>query len=153
MLNTENHLLLTIPLSRIGNSALVGGKGSTWVPQRNSIFLAFAFGWAEELECDRIYIGANIMDFEGYPDCRPEFFTAIGSALNLAGQRYIQIVATLIKMDKAAIIKEGTQLGIPWEFTWSCYRGKDIACGKCDACKKRLTGFREAGLEDPLEYE
>lgn len=160
---------VSIPLDELVESALTGsseiptgveeGIPSTWVPQRNSIFLALAFAYVETVGADAVYIGVNSLDYSGYPDCKPEFIQAINKALNLASKRYveggkpIEIVAPLQYRRKAEIVLLGKQLGVPFERTWSCYRGGEKACGKCPSCLLRLEGFKTAGFEDPLEYE
>lgn len=156
-------------LSMLVDTALTGQKeiptgGSTgipttWVPQRNSIMLALAFAYAETVGADMVYTGFNIVDYSGYPDCRPDFVSAMERSLNLASKRYretghgIGIITPLIKKSKAQIILIGQTLKVPWELTWSCYRGGEKACGKCDSCLIRLGGFQEAGVKDPIDYE
>ncbi len=153
----------------------------TYVPARNTIFLSFALAWAEVLEAETIFIGANAVDYSGYPDCRPEYLKAFEKMANLATKVsveenfHFQVKAPLISMTKAEIIKKGLDLGVDYSLTWSCYdpqekqqgtRGKTISktphashltsyvqlvpCGKCDSCRLRHKGFREAGLKDPL---
>ena len=128
---------------------------STYVPGRNIIFLSFALSYAEAKGADVIYIGAHSQDYSGYPDCRPEFYQAFmkmakaGTKRGVEGKP-IRIVAPLIHNNKAQIIKIGSALGVPFELTWSCYRGKRAPCGKCDSCYFRAKGFREAGIKDPL---
>jgi len=130
----------------------------TYVPARNTIFLSLALAWAEVLEADAIFIGANAVDYSGYPDCRPEFIEAFERMASLATRRGVegppvQIRAPLLKLTKAEIITKGAELGVPFELTWSCYRGGEKACGRCDSCLLRMKGFSEAGLADPVEYE
>lgn len=143
----------------IPQEGLSNGIPSTWVPQRNSIFLALAFAYAETVGADFVYTGYNIVDYSGYPDCRPEFVRAMQSALNLASKRYVEtgrgigIICPLIHKSKADIVKLGNKLGVPFEKTWSCYVGGERACRKCDSCLIRLEAFKKAGLVDPLEYE
>lgn len=128
---------------------------STYVPARNTIFLSFALSWAEALEASAIFIGANALDYSGYPDCRPEYFEAMedvfqrGTKAGVEGES-IHIVAPLLSKTKAEIVRWGRELGVPFEHTWSCYEGGDVPCGACDACLLREKGFREAGLTDPL---
>lgn len=135
------------------------GIPTTWVPQRNSIFLALAFSYAETVGADMVYTGMNIVDYSGYPDCRPDFVQSMERSLNLASKKYretghgIGIITPLIKKSKAQIILLGTTLKVPYTLTWSCYNGRDRACGLCDSCRLRLKGFQEAGLKDPIEYE
>jgi len=168
-LGVERHKVFDIPLDSLGGSSLfkkdeipiteVEGTPSTWVPQRNSVFLAIAFGWAETLGCDEVYIGTNVVDYSGYPDCRPEFIGAMCNALNLASKQYVEegkeirIEAPISRMSKAEIIKKGIELGVPFKDTWSCYKGEEKACGLCSSCLIRIKGFKELGMKDPVEYE
>ena len=132
----------------------------TYVPARNTIFLSYALALAEVVGASNIFIGVNALDYSGYPDCRPEYIQAFERMANLAtragveGSTRITIRAPVISLNKAAIIKLGTSLGVDYSATTSCYdpgaRGE--ACGRCDACQLRLKGFSEAGLEDPIEY-
>jgi len=166
------HKFLDIPLSDIGRSSLLHGgeeipdheEGeigedipSTYVPARNIIFLSYALSYAESIEADAIYIGATARDYSGYPDCRPEFYEAFekmaakGTKRGVEGDP-ISIEYPLIDMTKGEIIKKADEIGVPLHLTWSCYRGEEKACGECDSCKLRLKGFKEAGLEDPIEY-
>ncbi|MDF5722424.1 MAG: 7-cyano-7-deazaguanine synthase QueC [Rhizonema sp. PD37] len=129
----------------------------TYVPARNTIFLSFALAYAETIRAERVYIGVNALDYSGYPDCRPDYIQAmqevfrLGTKLGREGVA-IAIVAPLIHLKKTEIIQLGNQLGVPWELTWSCYLGGDIACGVCDACRLRLAAFAELGLVDPIPY-
>jgi len=131
---------------------------STWVPQRNTIFLAYAFAIAELENCNAVVAGMNVVDYSGYPDCRPEFLKAFERAGNLASKRFvkekkrIKIFAPFVKLKKSEIIKVGLALGTPYKYTWSCYSGKIPACGRCDSCRFRLSAFREMGVKDPLTY-
>lgn len=128
---------------------------STYVPGRNIIFLSFALSFAEAIGARAIFIGANAVDFSGYPDCRPEFYQAFvraakrGTKTGVEGKP-IQIVASLIRKNKAQIIRLGKQLGVPFKLTWSCYRGGKQPCGECDSCYFRAKGFQEAKIDDPL---
>lgn len=137
----------------------VEGIPSTWVPQRNSTFLALAFAYAEVIGAGSVYIGVNHVDYSGYPDCRPEFIDAMNRSLNLASKRYVEtgegigIIAPLQFLTKAEIIRLGASLGVDFSKTWSCYRGEMRACGRCPSCLIRLAAFRELGLDDPIEYE
>jgi 7-cyano-7-deazaguanine synthase len=129
----------------------------TYVPARNTIFLSFALAWAETLNAQRIYIGVNALDYSGYPDCRPDYIQAMQEVFRLGTKQGIEgnpisIVAPLINLKKTEIIKLGNKLGVPWEKTWSCYAGGEIACGLCDSCRLRLAAFKELGLKDPLSY-
>ena len=131
---------------------------STYVPSRNLIFLSIASSIAESVGADTVFIAANSVDFSGYPDCTPEFIAAFQKALDVgtkAGKegRPIKVMAPILRMSKAEIVREAARHEVPLELTWSCYEGGVKACGRCDSCLLRLQGFREAGLEDPLEYE
>ena len=130
----------------------------TYVPARNTIFLSFALAYAEVSGANDIFLGINAIDYSGYPDCRPEYLEAYTHMANLATKASIQdgrrmhIHAPLLRMGKADIIRKGTELGVPYEYTWSCYEGAELACGTCDSCLLRLAGFAEAGLKDPVAY-
>ena len=132
----------------------------TYVPARNTIFLSYALAWAEVLGSSDIFIGVNAIDYSGYPDCRPEFIKAFENMANLATaaavKRKIQyrIHTPLISMTKSEIILKGTELGVDYSLTHSCYEPDEQgrSCGRCDSCRLRLKGFAEAGLKDPLEY-
>ncbi|MCP3690961.1 MAG: 7-cyano-7-deazaguanine synthase QueC [Planctomycetaceae bacterium] len=133
----------------------------TYVPARNTVFLSFALGWAEELGAADIFLGVNALDYSGYPDCRPEYLAAFETLANLAtksatqdGQR-TRIHAPLIDMTKAQIIEAGLKLGVDYSMTTSCYdpAPKGTACGECDACLLRLKGFAENGIDDPIRYQ
>ena len=170
----KEHLVLKMELDRIGGSALTDESIEvpenrdeehmaedipvTYVPARNTILLSYALAYAEVKDCDAIYIGANALDYSGYPDCRPEYYRAFEEVARLGTKRGvegrpIEIKYPLIEMSKAEIIRTGMELGVPYELTWSCYKGGERACGVCDSCRLRLKGFREAGYEDPLDYE
>src|SRR3989338_8505405 len=128
---------------------------STYVPGRNIIFLSFALSCAEAIGAGNIFIGANAIDYSGYPDCRPEFYRALVKAVNLGTKAGVEgqgfnIFTPLIKMTKAKIIKLGMRLKVPYELTWSCYQGGKHPCGRCDSCLFRAKGFQEAGAADPL---
>ncbi|MFA6709718.1 MAG: 7-cyano-7-deazaguanine synthase QueC [Candidatus Methanomethylophilaceae archaeon] len=130
----------------------------TYVPARNIIMLSVAVGLCESTDSDRIFIGANSVDYSGYPDCRPEFFSAyekmikVGTKAGVEG-RPIKIETPILKASKADIVRLGKKLKAPLHLTWSCYEGGEKACGKCDSCQLRLKGFHEAGFEDEIEYE
>ena len=151
--------LLSGSVTEVPTAGVKEGIPSTWVPQRNSIFLALAFAYAETVDADMVYAGFNCIDYSGYPDCRPEFVDSINKALNLASKRFVEtgrgigIVTPLIRLSKSEIILLGDKMGVPFEDTWSCYLGGEKACGVCDSCRIRLKGFKEAGIEDPIEYE
>ena len=133
-----------------------GGQGipATYVPARNTIFLALALSYAETIGARAIFIGANALDYSGYPDCRPAYYRALQRVARLgtkagAAGRPIQIVAPLLRKSKAQIIRLGKRLRVPFELTWSCYQGRRHPCGCCDSCLLRTLGFREAGFPDP----
>jgi 7-cyano-7-deazaguanine synthase len=170
-LGAAKHLIVPIDLRPFGGSALTAeidvpktgvGEGIpvTYVPARNTIFLALALAWAEVLGSSDIFIGVNAIDYSGYPDCRPEFIAAFERMANLAtkagveGATRVQIQTPLIKLSKSAIINLGRDLGVDFRLTHSCYDPdeRDRPCGLCDSCRLRLKGFAEAGIADPLEY-
>ncbi len=173
-LQAKRHIILKLDLNFFKNSALLGENSdsiaenkiedigseipSTYVPARNTIFLSIALGYAESIDADSIYIGANAVDYSGYPDCRPKYIQAYQKMANLATKRaikgnQIKIEAPLLYMTKSDIIKKGLELKAPLECTWSCYKGKDKACGKCDSCQLRLKGFKEVEKKDQIDYE
>ena len=130
------------------------GIPNTYVPFRNAHFLAIATSWAEVLGASKIFIGAVCEDSSGYPDCRPEYYTAM-NALIQAGTRpetKITVETPLISLMKRDIVQRGSELGAPFQLTWSCYRETEVACGVCDSCALRLRAFQEAGVEDPVIY-
>jgi 7-cyano-7-deazaguanine synthase len=149
---------IDVPKNR-AESEIAAGIPITYVPARNTIFLSYALAWAEVLGAPDIFIGINALDYSGYPDCRPEFVTAFENLAKLAtksgmvGQRF-RIHAPLISLSKAEIIRRGTELGIDFSLTHSCYdpTADGRACGRCDSCQIRLKGFHEAGLRDPIAY-
>jgi 7-cyano-7-deazaguanine synthase len=131
------------------------GVPSTYVPARNTIFLSFALSFAEAIDAGVIFIGANSIDYSGYPDCRPNYFKAFQQMANLATKkattrRKIRICVPLLRMTKAQIIKAGLGLSVPYELTWSCYKGRINPCGCCDSCRIRAKGFKEVRELDPL---
>jgi 7-cyano-7-deazaguanine synthase len=150
--------MIDVPKNR-AESEIAAGIPITYVPARNTIFLSYALAWAEVLGAPDIFIGINALDYSGYPDCRPEFVTAFENLAKLAtksgmeGQRF-RIHAPLISLSKAEIIRRGTELGIDFSLTHSCYdpTADGRACGRCDSCQIRLKGFHEAGLRDPIAY-
>jgi len=170
-MQVQEHKIIPIDMSGIGGSALTDmqiavpetetqGIPVTYVPARNTIFLSYALGWAEVLVADAIYIGVNALDYSGYPDCRPEFIDAFKKMANLATKvgvegHIIDVETPLIDLSKAEIIKRGLALGVDYSKTISCYQaGHDgEACGRCDSCRLRLKGFRDAGVEDPTLYQ
>jgi 7-cyano-7-deazaguanine synthase len=175
-MGAADHLILNIDLDKIGGSALttdtnvpkdrpaeemVSAIPQTYVPGRNTIFLAYAMAWAEVIGADNIFIGVNALDYSGYPDCRPIYIEAFEKMANLATRagteekRSLTIQAPLLHLTKGEIIKKGVGLGVDYKATHSCYDPSQDgrACGTCDACHLRLKGFAEAGLEDPLSYK
>ena len=173
-LEADEHRVIEIDLRAIGGSALTtdqpvpkdrseaerrGGIPPTYVPARNTIFLSLALAYAETVEAGAIYIGANVLDYSGYPDCRSEYLQAFERAARLGTKtgvegRGIEIRAPLLTLSKAEIIRLGVSLKAPLHLTHSCYdpaAGGD-ACGRCDSCRIRLEGFRAAGLTDPAVY-
>ncbi len=127
---------------------------STYVPARNTIFLSFALSFAEAIKAQAIVIGANALDYSGYPDCRPTYFQAMQKMANLATKagvegKKIKILTPLLHKTKAQIIRLGKSLKVPYHLTWSCYRGGAKPCGTCDSCLLRAKGFREAKIADP----
>jgi len=147
-----------VPKSR-SEEEIGRGIPPTYVPARNTIFLAHALAWAETIPAGHIFIGANAIDYSGYPDCRPEFIALfetlanVGTKAGAEGSR-IQIHAPLIKLSKAEIIRKAVELNIDLSLTHSCYdpTPDGRACGECDSCQLRLKGFREAGVTDPIKY-
>ncbi len=162
--------IIRLDLGNIGGSALTdlslavpeqesSGIPITYVPARNTMFLAYALAWAEVLDAGAIYIGVNALDYSGYPDCRPAFINAFQQMANLATRagvegRGVQIATPLIAMSKADIIRTGHALGVDYILTVSCYQAdaQGKACGKCDSCRFRHKGFQEAGVPDPTSY-
>jgi 7-cyano-7-deazaguanine synthase len=148
---------IAVPLGR-SDAEMGQGIPVTYVPARNLIFLSFATAFAEVIGSDDIFLGINYQDSSGYPDCRPEFLESFQQTANLAtkagteDRRTLRYHAPLLYMTKAAIVREGTRLGVPWELTWSCYEGGEVSCGQCDSCQLRLKGFAESGFTDPLPY-
>jgi 7-cyano-7-deazaguanine synthase len=168
----RDHVVVRVDLGHLGGSALTdpawdlprGGEGPsgipvTYVPARNTVFLALALGWAETLEARRIFIGVNAIDYSGYPDCRPAFIEAFGHLAKLATKagiegRPIRIEAPLLHWTKMEIIRKGLGLGVDYAGTVSCYDADENgrACGTCDACRIRRRGFSDAGIPDPTRY-
>lgn len=170
--NVKKHLIIETNMEAIGGSALTDShidvpEGDvnrhdvppTYVPARNLIFLSYAMGYAEVLGANHVYIGVNSVDYSGYPDCRPEFIQKFQDLANYATTatavegKHITIETPLQNLSKKDIVLLGTKLGAPFQFTHSCYKGGEKACGVCDSCKLRLRGFAEAGVEDPIAYE
>ncbi|MEJ2345074.1 MAG: 7-cyano-7-deazaguanine synthase QueC [Gammaproteobacteria bacterium] len=170
-LEAVDHKVIGIDLGTIGGSALTNhdipvpeqpGSGIpvTYVPARNTVFLALALGWAEVLEAADLFIGVNAVDYSGYPDCRPEFIRAFERLANVATKagvegRHFHVRAPLIRLTKAEIIREGARLGVDYSLTVSCYCADDQgrACGRCDSCRLRRAGFEAAGIPDPTRYQ
>lgn len=173
-LGVARHAILDIDLGVFGGSALTAGIDVpkdrpiadmdaaipvTYVPARNTIFLSLALGWAETLDASDLFIGANAIDYSGYPDCRPEFLRAfeamarLGTKMGTEG-RAITIHAPLIEMTKGRIVEKGRELGVDFSLTRTCYdpNSRGEACGRCDACLLRLKGFADAGISDPAPY-
>ncbi|QSA95912.1 7-cyano-7-deazaguanine synthase QueC [Methylococcus sp. EFPC2] len=164
------HKLVRIGLDSIGGSALTDrriavpdhpqeGIPVTYVPARNTVFLAFALGWAEVLGAHDIFIGVNAVDYSGYPDCRPEFIRAFEQLAQLATKAGVEghalhIHTPLLTLSKAEIIRTGLDLGVDYAHTVSCYSAdaQGLACGVCDSCRLRAAGFRAAGVADPTRY-
>lgn len=170
-LHAVRHVELAVDLASLGGSALLGdgdipkdrdveqahGIPSTYVPARNTVFLALALAWAEVVGATAIVIGVNALDYSGYPDCRPEYLQAFEQVAALATRAGVEgtplrIFAPLVHMSKADIIRTGVTLGLDYGLTHSCYDPDQDGrpCGRCDSCLLRAKGFREAGLEDPL---
>lgn len=127
---------------------------STYVPFRNANFLAVGVSWAEVLGARALYIGVVEEDGSGYPDCREEFYAAFSAAVEVGTRPETQVAirTPLIRLDKAAIVRRGLELGAPLHLTWSCYQSEETACGECESCRLRLRGFAAAGAEDPVPY-
>lgn len=174
-IGASRHIIIRIDLRSFGGSALTSNadvpKGRdlarmssevpvTYVPARNTIFLSFALGWCEVLGAEDIFIGANAIDYSGYPDCRPEFLTEFERLAQVAtregteGRARYRIHAPLIRMTKAEIIRAGAAAGVDFSLTHSCYdpSPEGLACGACDSCLLRRKGFLEAGMTDPTRY-
>jgi len=170
-LGAEEHRVMEVPIGALGGSALTdsdiavpeeGGDGIpvTYVPARNTVFLALALAWAEVLSAEVIFIGVNAVDYSGYPDCRPEFIAAFQGLAALATKEGVEgapvtIEAPLIDMSKADIIRRGAELGVDYSQTVSCYQADEQgkACGRCDSCRFRREGFSAAGVDDPTRYQ
>src|SRR5665647_2813360 len=131
------------------------GIPSTYVPFRNTNLLAAAVAWAEVLGAKAVFIGANVLDNPGYPDCRPEYFEAFNRLIELGTrpETHLAIHTPLIHLDKEGIVRLGLKLGAPFELTWSCYQDEIHACGRCSSCRLRLKGFAAAGAHDPIPYQ
>ncbi len=177
-LGAAEHRVVTVDLSALGGSALTddvavpkernaaeigSGVPVTYVPARNTVFLAVALGWAETLGARDLYLGVNAVDYSGYPDCRPEFlhaFEALARVATAAGveeDARFRVRAPLLRLSKAEIVQRALELGVDLSLTHTCYDpveedGVWLACGRCDACTLRLAGFRAAGVRDPVHY-
>jgi 7-cyano-7-deazaguanine synthase len=173
-LGVLSHRVIEVPLDALVSSALTDEREDlreadpdgpvpadipdTYVPARNLIFLGLALSWAESMEARAVFIGANAVDYSGYPDCRPQFIEAFQRAADEGTRRGVQgpgivIRAPLIDMPKRAIIEKARELDVPLDLTWSCYSGELSPCGKCDSCRLRADGFRDARIADPLLEE
>ncbi len=175
-LGVARHVVASVGLDAFGGSALTDeiavpldrddeqmahGIPITYVPARNTVFLSLALGYAEVVGAAELFIGVNAVDYSGYPDCRPEFIATFEKLANLAtkagveGTMKFRLHTPLIDMTKAQLIRRGTELGVDYGLTHSCYAPNEagIACGRCDACRLRLKGFAEAGLRDPIAYQ
>jgi 7-cyano-7-deazaguanine synthase len=170
LLGAREHKVMDVNLAGIGGSALTDigmkvpetpteGIPVTYVPARNTIMLALALAWAEVVDAAAVYIGVNALDYSGYPDCRPEFIDAFGELAKRATKAAIEgkpcrIEAPLINWTKAQIIREGMRLGVDFALTVSCYQADPDgrACGRCDSCRLRRSGFAEAAVPDPTRY-
>lgn len=166
----HEHRIVTLGIGELGGSALTDDQYDvptedssdipvTYVPARNTIFLSAALGWAEILGARHIFIGANSVDYSGYPDCRPEYLEAFERMANLATKAGVEgdlfyVRAPLVHLTKAEIIQEGVRLGVDYSITVSCYTADDDgrACGVCDSCRFRAQGFQNAGVPDPTRY-
>lgn len=169
-LEATEHRIMRLDMGNMAGSALtdpsiavperpIDGIPVTYVPARNTIMLALALGWAESLDADAIYIGVNALDYSGYPDCRPEFVAAFQSLADVAIKRAVEgrriaLHAPLIALSKADIVRLGTQLGVDYALTVSCYQAdiNGAACSRCESCRLRREGFERAGLPDPTRY-
>ena len=175
-LGVERHVTASVGLDQFGGSALTDDIGVpldrdesqmsdgipvTYVPARNTVFLSLALGYAEVVGAADLFIGVNAIDYSGYPDCRPEFIAKFEKLANLATKSGVEktidfrIHTPLIQMTKAEIIRRGTELGVDYGLTHSCYAPNEagVSCGRCDACQLRIKGFAEAGLVDPIAYQ
>ncbi|MBL0926781.1 MAG: 7-cyano-7-deazaguanine synthase QueC [Phycisphaerales bacterium] len=179
-LGAARHVVVPLDLRAFGGSALTAdipvpkdrsddemhaGVPATYVPARNLVFLSLAAGWAEVLGAPEVWIGVNAVDYSGYPDCRPEFLESFQRTVNLAtragvdaaagGRSAIRVVAPIVSMTKAQIIRRGAELGVDFALTHSCYDPdpSGAACGRCDSCLIRSRGFQEAGVVDPTRYQ
>ncbi len=173
-LGVEEHKVVKVDLREFGGSALTQegvdvpvsrptqkiskGIPQTYVPARNIVMLGLALAWGETIQADAVFIGAHTVDYSGYPDCRPEFFKAfqevsdVGTKRGVEG-RPIRIETPIIDLGKGEIVALGNRHNVPFELTWSCYKGGQKACGTCESCVIRRNAFEQVGLEDPIQYE
>jgi 7-cyano-7-deazaguanine synthase len=175
-MDAASHRVVDVDLSALGGSALTDaidvpkdrddigvGVPATYVPARNTVFLAVALGWAETLAATDLFCGVTAVDYSGYPDCRPEFLRAferladVATAAGAEGGASFRVHAPLLQLSKREIVLRGAELGVDFGLTHTCYdpserAGVWLACGRCDACALRLAGFREAGRADPVRY-
>jgi 7-cyano-7-deazaguanine synthase len=174
-LGIRHHVVIDLDLRAFGGSALTGDEPvpkdtpmaeigtripATYVPARNTIFLSLALAWAETLGAHDIYLGANALDYSGYPDCRPEYLDAFARMADLATRAGVEgarltIHTPLLRLTKAQIVARGLELGLDYGLTSTCYdpAADGAACGRCEACLLRLKGFEEAGVPDPVRYQ
>lgn len=170
-LGAIEHKIIQLSIAQLSRSALTDANiavpnysaekkiTTTYVPARNTLFLSVALGWAEVVEADAIFVGMNADDYNGFPDCRPEYFAAFQQMANLATKRGVEakpvrIETPLITLNKAQIIQRGHALGIDYRDTVTCYQANSegLACGRCDSCVVRQQGFAQAGVDDPTKY-
>ena len=170
-MNVSDHRIMSLDIGALGGSALTDldipvpegaseGIPITYVPARNTVFLACALAWAEVISASKIMLGVNAVDYSGYPDCRPEFIEAfervaqLGTRTGVEGESF-EILAPLVNLSKSEIIKLGASLKVDYSMTVSCYQPDDAgrACGRCDSCRLRAQGFARAGVEDPTRYQ
>jgi len=172
-IDVKDHIILNIDFRKFGGSSLTDksiepetnrslneiGKNipSTYVPARNTVFLSIALAYAEAIDAESIFIGLTSTDYSGYPDCRPEYVKSFRKMAKLATKKGIEgkpikIKTPLLYKSKSEIIKKGIELKVQFENTWSCYKGGNKACGRCDSCVLRLKGFKEAKAKDPIKY-
>lgn len=169
-----NYKVMNLDLSEFGGSALTSSNIEvpidrslndisknipiTYVPGRNTIFISLGLAYAETVNADFVALGVNSIDYSGYPDCRPEYINEFDKLSILSNKRGVEgnpikLYTPVINMTKSDIVKLGVKLKVPYELTWTCYNGREKACGTCDSCKFRLEGFKENGLKDPIQYE
>jgi 7-cyano-7-deazaguanine synthase len=173
LIKAKKHIIFNLDIDLFGGSSLYKGKfkkqkkkiseigkviPSTYVPARNTIFLSIALAYAEVINANSIFIGVNSTDYSGYPDCRPEYIKAFQNLADIATKKSIEgniitIKTPLINLSKSQIIRKGYDLNVPFEETWSCYKGGYKACGECDSCLLRLKGFKKSNIKDPIKYE